>query len=78
MAELVGKIEKILRKNPSRMYSKEEILNMLAPKKMERELEAKSTLRESKTEVHAKCRGDRLLQVAQVLIFFLGKHRDAF
>ena len=64
MADLMGEIEKILRKDPSRMYSKEEILNLLAPKKNDKEieqllaeLEVKSSLTESKTEVYAKCRG---------------------
>lgn len=64
MADLMGEIEKILRKDTSRMYSKEEILNLLAPKKKDKEieqllaeLEVKSSLTESKTEVYAKCRG---------------------
>ena len=64
MADLMDEIEKILQKDPSRMYSKEEILNLLAPKKKDREieqllaeLEVKSSLTESKTEVYAKCRG---------------------
>ncbi|HEU4605348.1 MAG TPA: hypothetical protein VFS46_03835 [Nitrososphaera sp.] len=64
MADLMSEIEKILRKDPSRMYSKEEILNLLAPKKNDKEieqllaeLEVKSSLTESKTEVYAKCRG---------------------
>ena len=64
MADLMGEIEKILQKDPSRMYSKEEILNLLAPKKKDKEteqllaeLEVKSSLTESRTEVYAKCRG---------------------
>lgn len=64
MADLMVEIEKILRKDPSRMYSKEEILNLLALKKKDKEieqllaeLEVKSSLTESKTEVYAKCRG---------------------
>jgi hypothetical protein len=64
MADLMVEIEKILRKDPSRMYSKEEILNLLAPKKKDKEieqllaeLEVKNSLTESKTEVYAKCRG---------------------
>lgn len=62
--ELMSEIQKILRKDPSRMYSKEEILNLLAPKKKDKvielllaELEVKSSLTESKSEVHAKCMG---------------------
>ncbi|MGI0048422.1 MAG: hypothetical protein ACREAW_02680 [Nitrososphaera sp.] len=46
------------------MYSKEEILNLLAPRKKDKEieqllaeLEVKNSLAESKTEVYAKCRG---------------------
>ena len=64
MADLLAEIEKILRKDPSRMYSKEEILNLLAAEKKDREiehlladLEVKSSLAESKTDVFAKCRG---------------------
>jgi hypothetical protein len=64
MPDLMSEIEKILRKDPSRMYSKEEILNLLAPKKKDKEieqllaeLEVKNSLAESKTEVYAKCRG---------------------
>lgn len=59
----MSEIEKILRKDPSRMYSKEEILNLLAPKKdkgielLLAELEVKSSLTESKSEVYAKCKG---------------------
>jgi hypothetical protein len=62
--ELMKEIEKILKKDPSRMYSREEILNLLAGKKMDKEiehllaeLEVKSSLAESKSEVYAKCRG---------------------
>lgn len=64
MAGLMGEIEKILRKDPSRMYSREEILNLLAPKKKDKEiehllaeLEVKSSLTESKSDVYAKCTG---------------------
>ncbi|HEY3094365.1 MAG TPA: hypothetical protein VGJ42_01270 [Nitrososphaera sp.] len=64
MAELLLDIEGILRKNPSRMYSKEEILNLLAPKKKDKEierllaeLEVASSLKESKSDVYATCRG---------------------
>jgi hypothetical protein len=64
MADLMLEIEKILRKDPSRMYSKEEILNLLAPSKKDREieqllaeLEVKSSLKESRSDVYATCRG---------------------
>ena len=58
-------IEDILRMDPSRMYSKEEILNLLAPKKKDRELEqllaelevASSLKEESKSGIYAKCKG---------------------
>ncbi len=63
-SDLMSEIEKILQRNPSRMYSKEEILNLLAARKKDKaielllaELEVNSSLTESKTEVHAKCRG---------------------
>jgi hypothetical protein len=64
MAELLHEIQEILRKNPSRMYSKEEILNLLASKKKGKEiegilaeLEVASSLKESKSEIYATCRG---------------------
>jgi hypothetical protein len=62
-SDLISEIEKILRKDPSRMYSKEEILNLLAPKKNDKviellaELEVESSLTESHSEVYAKCKG---------------------
>jgi hypothetical protein len=64
MADLMREIEKVLRKDPSRMYSKEEILNLLAPTKQDKEieqllaeLEVKSSLKESRSDVYATCRG---------------------
>lgn len=64
MADLMHEIEKILRKDPSRLYSKEEILNLLAPNKDDREiehlladLEVKSSLKECRSDVYATCRG---------------------
>jgi hypothetical protein len=64
MADLKREIESILRKNPSRMYSKEEILNFLAAKKKDKEierllaeLEVASSLKESRSDVYATCRG---------------------
>jgi hypothetical protein len=57
-------IQNILRQEPSKMYSREEILNLLAPKKrdyeIERllaELEVTSSLREGKSDVYSTCRG---------------------
>jgi hypothetical protein len=57
-------IQNILRREPSKMYSREEILNLLAPKKrdyeIERllaELEVTSSLRKGKSDVYSTCRG---------------------
>ncbi|MDQ5875383.1 MAG: hypothetical protein M3288_00930 [Thermoproteota archaeon] len=62
--ELMQEIQNILRREPSKMYSREEILNLLAPKKrdyeIERllaELEVTSSLREGKSDVYSTCRG---------------------
>jgi hypothetical protein len=62
--ELMQEIHSILRREPSRMYSREEILNLLAPKKkdyeIERllaELEVTSSLREGRSVVYSTCRG---------------------
>jgi hypothetical protein len=62
--ELLNEIQSILRKDPERMYSKEEILNLLARKKSDAEidrilaeLEVASSLKESKSDVYATCRG---------------------
>jgi len=63
--DLIKEIEDILRKSPSRMYSKEEILNLLAEKRKDKELEqllavleVESSLKEeSKSEIYAKCLG---------------------
>jgi hypothetical protein len=64
MSDLMGEIERILRKDPSRMYSKEEILNLLAPKRKDKEieqllaeLEVKSSLKESRSDVYSTCLG---------------------
>jgi hypothetical protein len=64
MTDLMHEIEKILRQNPARMYSKEEILNLLAPKRKDKEieqllaeLEVKSSLSESRSDVYATCQG---------------------
>jgi hypothetical protein len=39
MTDLIARIENLLRRNPSRMYSKEEILNLLAREKKDAEIE---------------------------------------
>lgn len=62
---LLEEIENMLRKDPSRMYSKEEILNLLEEEKKDKELEvllaelevASSLKKESESEIYAKCRG---------------------
>lgn len=58
-------IEIILKKDPSRMYSKEEILNLLSPERKHKELEhllaelevSSSLKEESKSDIYATCRG---------------------
>ena len=57
-------IQTILRLEPSKMYSREEILNLLAPKKKDHqieqllvELEVASSLSEGKSDVYSTCRG---------------------
>jgi hypothetical protein len=62
--ELMQEIQTILRREPSKMYSKEEILSLLAPKKKNHEieqllaeLEVTSSLREGKSDVYSTCRG---------------------
>jgi hypothetical protein len=62
--ERMQEIQNILRREPSKMYSREEILNLLAPRKrdyeIERllaELEVISSLREGKSDVYSTCRG---------------------
>jgi hypothetical protein len=64
MTDLMAEIERILRRHPTTMYSKEEILNLLAPKKKEKEierllaeLEVAASLKESKSDVYSMCRG---------------------
>jgi hypothetical protein len=63
-ADLMQEIQDILRREPSKMYSREEILNLLEPKKKEyeierllAELEVTSSLREGKSDVFSTCRG---------------------
>ena len=62
--EMLQEIQNILRREPSKMYSREEILNLLTPRKrdyeIERllaELEVISSLREGKSDVYSTCRG---------------------
>jgi hypothetical protein len=62
--ELIQEIQTILRREPSKMYSREEILNLLAPKKKDHEieqllaeLEVTSSFREGKSDVYSTCRG---------------------
>jgi DNA-binding transcriptional regulator GbsR (MarR family) len=57
-------IQNILRQEPSKMYSREEILNLLAPKRqnyeIERlltELEITSSFKEAKSDIYSTCRG---------------------
>jgi hypothetical protein len=64
MTDLMAEIESILRREPTTMYSKEEILNLLRPKKndseIERllaELEVAGSLKENKSDVYSVCRG---------------------
>ena len=62
---LLGAIEEILRNDPSRMFSREEILNLLAPRKRDAEVEhllaelevSSSTKVENPSDVYATCRG---------------------
>jgi hypothetical protein len=64
MADLMAEIESVLRRDPARMYSKEEILNLLAPKKKDNEieqllaeLEVAGSLKENKSDIDSMCRG---------------------
>jgi hypothetical protein len=57
-------ITEILKKDPTRMYSREEILNLLSERKSDAEidrllaeLEVASSMKESKSDVYATCRG---------------------
>ena len=63
-AELMQEIQNILRREPSKMYSREEILNLLAPKKKDQEieqllaeLEVASSLGDCEFDVYSTCRG---------------------
>jgi hypothetical protein len=62
--ELMQEIQNILRQDPSKMYSREEILNLLAPKEKDSEierllaeLEVTSSLSEGRSDVYSVCRG---------------------
>jgi hypothetical protein len=61
---LLQKIVSILKKDPSRFYSREEILNLLAELKSDddidhllAEFEVASSINESQSDVYATCRG---------------------
>ncbi|MGI0038046.1 MAG: hypothetical protein ACRD99_06785 [Nitrososphaera sp.] len=62
---LLGEIEDILRNDPSRMFSREEILNLLAQRKRDAEIEhllaelevSSTTKEENPSDVYATCRG---------------------
>lgn len=60
---LLQEIKGILRNDPARIYSREEILNLLAEKQSDKEidtllaeLEVASSLKESGSDVYATCR----------------------
>lgn len=62
--ELLQEIHRILQKEPDRMYSREEILNLLGHKRNDAdiegllaELEVSSSLEEAKSDIYATCRG---------------------
>ncbi len=62
--ELLQEIHRILKKEPDRMYSREEILNLLGHKRNDAaiegllaELEVSSSLKEAKSDIYATCRG---------------------
>jgi len=62
--ELLQEIRNILKKEPDRMYSREEILNLLGEKGQDAtiesllaELEVSSSLKEARSDVYATCRG---------------------
>ncbi len=62
--ELMKEIYKLLRHDPSKMYSREEILNLLVLKRRDdeiedllAELEITSSLTEGKSDVYSVCRG---------------------
>lgn len=62
--KLMQEITEILKKDPTRMYSREEILNLLSERKSDAEidrllaeLEVASSMKESKSDVYATCRG---------------------
>jgi hypothetical protein len=64
MTDLMAEIESILRREPTTMYSKEEILNLLRPKRNDNEverllaeLEVAGSLKENKSDIYSVCRG---------------------
>jgi hypothetical protein len=61
---LMHEITNILKKDPTKMYSREEILNLLSERKSDKEidallaeLEVASSMKESQADVYATCRG---------------------
>ncbi len=61
---LMQEITEVLKKDPTRMYSREEILNLLSERKSDAEidmllaeLEVASSMKESRSDVYATCRG---------------------
>jgi len=64
MVDIMAEIESILRSDPTKLYSKEEILNLLARMNRDNdiehflaELEVASSLVKSKSDVYSTCRG---------------------
>ena len=60
----MAEIKNILLQEPSRMYSREEILNLLAPiekdyeiERLLAELEVTSSLSQGKSDIYSMCRG---------------------
>ncbi|MEO9362517.1 MAG: hypothetical protein ABI348_01330 [Nitrososphaera sp.] len=62
--ELLQEITEMLKKHPERMYSREEIMNLLSESNSDSEietllaeLEVANSMKESKSDVYATCRG---------------------
>lgn len=62
--DLLHKIYRVLQREPDRMYSREEILNLLGEKGKDEdlesllaELEVSSSFKESSSDIYATCRG---------------------
>ena len=72
--ELMQEIQNILRQEPSKMYSREEILNLLAPKRRDSEierllaeLEITSSFKEGKSDIYSTCRGGTSITNGRIL-----------